>query len=122
MLSQLKDIGKVGEQLKISFQGLTAGANGFKKALISTGIGALVVAVGLLVAYWEDIMALVGGVSGEQKKLNEATLKDLDAQKEKLDAIDGQSNQLKLQGKTENEILDIKTSLNFFCDLIQSLL
>jgi hypothetical protein len=107
-LSQLKDIGKVGEQLKISFQGLTAGANGFKKALISTGIGALVVAVGLLVAYWEDIMALVGGVSGEQKKLNEATLKDLDAQKEKLDAIDGQSNQLKLQGKTENEILDIK--------------
>ena len=47
-LSQLKDIGKVGEQLKISFKGLTAGVNGFKKALISTGIGALVVAVGLL--------------------------------------------------------------------------
>lgn len=107
-LSQLKDIGKVGEQLQISFKGLTAGANGFKKALISTGIGALVVAVGLLVAYWEDIMSLVNGVSGEQKKLNEATLKDLDAQKEKLDAIDGQTNQLKLQGKTENEILDIK--------------
>jgi hypothetical protein len=107
-LSQLKDIGKVGEQLSITFKGLTAGANGFKKALISTGIGALVVAVGLLVAYWEDIMSLVNGVSGEQKKLNEATLKDLDAQKEKLDAIDGQSNQLKLQGKTENEILDIK--------------
>ena len=107
-LSQLKDIGKVGDQLGITFKGLTAGANGFKKALISTGIGALVVAVGLLVAYWEDIMSLVNGVSGEQKKLNEATLKDLDAQKEKLDAIDGQTNQLKLQGKTENEILDIK--------------
>lgn len=107
-LSQLKDIGKVGDQLSITFKGLTAGANGFKKALITTGIGALVVAVGLLVAYWEDIMALVGGVSKEQNKLNEETLKDLEAQKEKLDAIDGQSNQLKLQGKSEKEILDLK--------------
>lgn len=107
-LSQLKDIGKVGEQLKISFKGLTAGANGFKKALISTGIGALVVAVGLLVTYWEDIMGLVNGVGSEQKKLNEATLKDLQANEEKLDAIDGQSNQLKLQGKSEKDILILK--------------
>jgi hypothetical protein len=107
-LSQLKDIGKVGEQLSITFKGLTAGANTFKKALISTGIGALVVAVGLLVAYWEDILSLVGGVSGEQKKLNEQTQKDLAANQEKLEAIDGQTNQLKLQGKSEAEILQLK--------------
>ena len=107
-LSQLKDIGKVGDQLAITFKGLTAGANTFKKALISTGIGALVVAVGLLVAYWEDILSLVGGVSGEQKKLNEATQKDLAANQEKLEAIDGQTNQLKLQGKSEEEILQLK--------------
>jgi hypothetical protein len=107
-LSQLKDIGKVGDQLAITFKGLTAGANTFKKALISTGIGALVVAVGLLVAYWEDILSLVGGVSGEQKKLNEQTQKDLVANQEKLEAIDGQTNQLKLQGKSEEEILQLK--------------
>ena len=107
-LSQLKDIGKVGSQLTTTFKGLTAGANGFKKALISTGIGALVVAVGLLVVYWEDIMALVGGVSKEQNALNAATQKDLEANKEKLDAIDGQANQLKLQGKTEEDILKLK--------------
>lgn len=107
-LSQLKDISKVGEQLKISFKGLTTGVNGFKKALIATGIGALVVAVGLLVTYWEDIMGLVNGVGSEQKKLNEATQKDLEANKEKLDAIDGQANQLKLQGKSEEDILKMK--------------
>ena len=107
-LSQLKDIGKVGEQLKISFKGLTAGANGFKKALISTGIGALVVAVGLLVTYWEDILGLVNGVGSEQKKLNADAEENLQVQQEKLDAIDGQSNQLKLQGKSEQEILDLK--------------
>ena len=107
-LSQLKDIGKVGAQLKTSFMGLTAGVNGFKKALIATGIGALVVAVGLLVTYWDDILGLVNGVGSEQKKLNEATLKDLEANKEKLDAIDGQANQLKLQGKSEEDILKLK--------------
>lgn len=107
-LSQLKDIGKVGEQLQITFKGLTAGANGFKKALITTGIGALVVAVGTLVAYWDEIMSLVNGVTGEQQKLNEETLKNLDAEKAKLDTIDGQSNQLKLQGKSEKEILELK--------------
>jgi hypothetical protein len=107
-LSELKDIGKVGDDLITSFRGLTAGVNGFKKALITTGIGALVVAVGLLVAYWEDIKALVGGVSLEQDKLNKETAENLAAQQELLDAIDGQTNQLKVQGKTEKEILDIK--------------
>jgi len=107
-LSELKDIGKVGDDLITSFRGLTAGVNGFKKALITTGIGALVVAVGLLVAYWEDIKALVGGVSVEQDKLNKETAENLAAQQELLDAIDGQTNQLKVQGKTEKEILDIK--------------
>jgi hypothetical protein len=107
-LSQLKDISKVGQQLKSTFAGLTTGVNGFKKALISTGIGALVVAVGLLVAYWEDIKGLVSGVSGEQQKLNEESEANLKTQEEKLDAIDGQSNQLKLQGKSEKEILQMK--------------
>jgi hypothetical protein len=107
-LSELKDIGKVGDELILTFRGLTAGASAFKKALITTGIGALVVAVGLLVAYWEDIVALVGGVSKEQNALNVATQKDLEINKEKLDAIDGQTNQLKLQGKSEAEILQLK--------------
>ena len=107
-LSELKDIGKVGDDLITSFRGLTAGVNGFKKALITTGIGALVVAVGLLVAYWEDIKALVGGVSVEQDKLNKETAENLATQQELLDAIDGQTNQLKVQGKTEKEILDLK--------------
>jgi hypothetical protein len=79
-----------------------------KVAIGSTGIGLLVIALGTLVAYWDDIKAAVSGVSDEQKKLNEETSKNLKAEEDKLDAIDGQSNQLKLQGKTEKEILDLK--------------
>ena len=48
-LSQLKDLGKVGEQLKITFRGVTAGMSNFRKALIATGVGALVTALGLLI-------------------------------------------------------------------------
>ena len=74
----------------------------------ATGIGLLVIAVSALVTYWEDIKGLVSGVSSEQKKLLTETQKTADAQKKNLDAITESENILKLQGKNEKEILDIK--------------
>ena len=82
--------------------------SGFKGALLATGIGALVVALGVIVAYWDDIKGLVSGVSAEQKKLNELAAENLKAEQDKLTAIGGQENILKLQGKTEKEILQLK--------------
>lgn len=81
---------------------------GIKTGLLTTGIGALVVALGLIVAYWDDIKAAVSGISEEQKKLNVDSQANLDIQKAKLTAIDGQENILKLQGKSEKYILDLK--------------
>jgi hypothetical protein len=81
---------------------------GIKTGLLTTGIGALVVALGLIVAYWDDIKAAVSGISEEQKKLNTDSQANLDVQKAKLTAIDSQENILKLQGKSEREILNIK--------------
>ncbi len=81
---------------------------GIKAAIGSTGIGLLVIAVGTLVAYWDDIKGAVSGVSSEQDELNKKTEDNLKAEKEKLSAIGGQENILKLQGKTEKEILGIK--------------
>jgi len=54
-LSQLKDLGKVGEQLKITSRGVTAGMSNFRKALIATGVGALVTALGLLIANFDTV-------------------------------------------------------------------
>lgn len=81
---------------------------GIKTAIGSTGIGLLVVALGTIYAYWDDIKEAVSGVSEEQKKLNKATKENLDAEQKKLEAIDEQDNILKLQGKSEKEILQIK--------------
>ena len=79
-----------------------------KAAIGSTGIGLLVVALGTLAAYWDDIKAAVSGVSDEQSRLNQKTDANVLAQQAKYDAISGQDNILKLQGKSERDILKIK--------------
>jgi hypothetical protein len=79
-----------------------------KIAIGSTGIGLLVIALGAIVAYWDDIKAAVSGVSEKQKKLNKESEANLKAQKDKLDAISKQENILKLQGKSEEDILKMK--------------
>lgn len=81
---------------------------GIKAAIGSTGIGLLVVALGTIVAYWDDIKHAVSGVSKEQEDLTEKTKKTSEAEKEKLDSLNSQDNILKLQGKSEKEILGIK--------------
>lgn len=84
-----------------AFQAIKAGIG-------ATGIGLLVVALGSIVAYWDEIKAAVSGVSEEQKKLLADTQADAKAQQEKLSTIDSQDNILKLQGKSEKEILALK--------------
>ena len=101
-------VGKMGKALKTSFKAGIQGASGLKKALISTGIGALVVALGLIVAYWDEIKGLVSGVSSEQKKLNAEVEANVTKQQEALDALSLQENSLRLQGKSEAEIRDLK--------------
>jgi hypothetical protein len=46
--------------------------NAIKGAIGATGIGLLVIALGTIVAYWDDIKGAVSGVSEEQKKLNKS--------------------------------------------------
>lgn len=81
---------------------------GVRGALAATGIGLLVVALGTIVAYWDDIKAAVSGVSSEQKKLNELSKAKFEASKKELETMDAQDNILKLQGKSEREILNLK--------------
>lgn len=81
---------------------------GIKTAIGSTGIGLLVIALGTIYAYWDDIKEAVSGVSEEQKKLNADSQENVNLQNEKLKTIGAQDNILKLQGKSEKEILAIK--------------
>jgi hypothetical protein len=81
---------------------------GIKGAIAATGIGLLLVAVGTLYAYWDDIKEAVSGVSDEQTKLNKKTEANLKVAEAKVDSLNKQDNTLKLQGKTEKQILQYK--------------
>jgi hypothetical protein len=142
-LSQLKDIGKVTEQLKISFRGLGASAKsattatdgltkttkGFGKAIIATGVGALVAALGLLIANFDKvkevmmklfpvfeelgkfISGLITGFTDFIGLTNEAerNLEALGKSNEKLnDDINNKINLLSAQGGKEKEIYDLR--------------
>jgi hypothetical protein len=81
---------------------------GIKTGIAATGIGLLVVALGTIYAYWDDIKEAVSGVTKEQKNQQEALSKNIELQKQKLDSLNSQDNVLKLQGKSEKEILNSK--------------
>jgi hypothetical protein len=99
-------------EAKDSFKQLGAVAvdalKGIRTGVAATGIGVLLVAVGTLVAYWDDIKEAMSGVSEEQEKLNEQAVKNYETAKESLQLLNSQDNILKLQGKSEREILQIK--------------
>jgi hypothetical protein len=104
-LEGLEDAGRAFKNLgSVAINAL----KGIKGALAATGIGLFVVALGTIVAYWDDIKEAVSGVSAEQKKLNELSHANFETAKEELSTLDAQDNILKLQGKSEKDILQIK--------------
>jgi hypothetical protein len=82
--------------------------SGIRTGIAATGIGVLLIALGAVVAYWDDIKSAVNGVSSEQENLNKLAQTNLDAEQSKLDTIGSQDNVLKLQGKSEKDILKLK--------------
>jgi hypothetical protein len=112
LANQFVQVGKgvqdMGKYLVQSFKGGVQGAGAMGKALLATGIGAVVVGVGLLVAYWDDIVGLVSGVSASQKKLLADTEATVAANQANLDATLGSEESLKAAGMSETEIRDLK--------------
>ena len=51
-------------------QGSNVALKGFKKALAATGIGAVVVGIGSLIAYWDDLTAMIKGNADAQEENN----------------------------------------------------
>jgi hypothetical protein len=82
--------------------------SGIRTGVAATGIGLFVVALGTVVAYWDDIKLAVSGVSNEQQKYNKQLDKDVALNDLKGQILDAQENTLKLQGKSEKEIVQYK--------------
>ena len=61
----LDDGVKAFKRLGLAIKSATAGMSGFKKALISTGLGALVVTLGLIIANFDKISAWLDEITGQ---------------------------------------------------------
>ena len=81
----------------------TVGFKALKTAIVATGIGALVVGVGLLVANFDKLAAILSSTTREQKILNEATNAAIDSIGDELSAADKLSKTLKDETKTREE-------------------
>ncbi len=66
----------------------TIGFKALKTAIIATGIGALVVGVGLLVANFDKLAAALSGTTRAQKLANDAQLKAIESINDELSAAD----------------------------------
>ena len=67
--------GGLAQKFKDSYEAIalsSKGLSGFKKAMVATGIGALVVGIGALVANWDKVKDALSGATAESKAYKEA--------------------------------------------------
>lgn len=93
----------------------TTGLKGVKAALAGTGIGALVLAVGLLISNWDKLTAAVRKFIPSIRESDEATKaqvedneKLLEANKETTEQMNHQARLMQAQGKSTKEIIEFK--------------
>lgn len=111
----LKDLIEGMSQAKVAFQSatmgvkaFTTGLSGMKKAMLGTGIGALVVGVGLLIQHWDKLNKYLVTSDKEIKKVTQS-VSDL---KEEMTVKDGDFEYLirlrEFAGATREEILQLR--------------
>ena len=112
LATKVKEVGggfvAMGKKMWTALLNGVKGSKLLAGAIAATGIGALVVALGLVASQWENIKGALAGVSGLSRENLESTTKTAEAQQDALSALESSENSLKLQGKSEKEIRDLK--------------
>lgn len=93
---------------KVGMKSLLTLKGGVRSLIGATGIGLLLVALGAVYENWERITEAIGLGESEQEKFVATATQNVEVQQQALDAISGQENILKLAGKSEREILQLK--------------
>ena len=78
------------------------------KALLTNPIFLIGAAIAAAIVYSEELLSLVDGISSAEQERLAAQQESAKASKEQLDSISAQENTLRLAGKSEREILNIK--------------
>jgi len=84
---------------------------GTRTALLATGIGAFVVAAGLLVAYWDDIVDFIDGANKKLETQLTLIKEKRDILESQIKTLDAEDKLLKAQGKSTDELIEKKRTL-----------
>jgi len=104
LATRMRDAYEASKLLNFSLKGM-------KTALIATGIGAFVVALGLIVAYWDDIVELIGGAN-KQLQIQIDKANDIaDQTTVELELLKAKESLLRKQGKSTKENLELQKEL-----------
>ena len=88
--------------------GMIKGFGALGKALLANPIFLIGAAVAAIIMNFQELKGLIALTYQDETKALETATANVSAQKEKLDAISAQENTLRLQGKSEREILQMK--------------
>ncbi len=98
----IKDLSEGFRDLKKSGMLATAQVKIFgkvtKSALIATGIGAFIVALGTIYTYWDDIVDLVEGTTAAQKEYNKQLEISLELHEDDMSVLESEKRLLEAQG------------------------
>ena len=97
LATKLKDAFEASKLFNFSLKGM-------KTALISTGIGAFVVLLGLAVAYWDDIKDAITGTNRQLERKLTLLNESIEKIDNELSLLDQQETILKLQGKSTEDV------------------
>ena len=104
----IKDGSKAMQVLSVDIGSAIKSLGAMKTAIIATGIGALVVAIGLLAANWDKVKAAMNPVLAAQQKSIDLAQESYDLQVKRNELIDVESKIMKLNGENEEAILTWK--------------
>lgn len=104
-----------GKQIKGGIQGVKGLGTAFKTlrtAIIATGIGALVIALGLIVAYWDEIKEFISGTNKELQKQENLLNTQIEVQRTQLGLLKQQKQLEELRtGSNEKTTEEYKKQL-----------
>ena len=103
-----EEILDLGSSLASAFKAGVVGARALTVALVATGIGAFIVLLGLVIAYWGEIKGFVTGVSKELGDQLEVLQDQGEEQQYIVDLLNASDKILKLQGKSQLQINNLK--------------
>lgn len=112
-ISALKDVEfQLGNIPKLIYSkvvpAFTTAAGAARAIGMALGIGVIIAGVTALIAIFKNLDLSIDGVAKKDKDLLKSQEARLKASKDNVDALDAQDNILKLQGKSERDILKMK--------------